>query len=235
MHWGHRVVSVLAIVSLWFHILWEKPDDNKRNIVRLSVITGGFVSNWIARLIVVVSNSWKYQHRCSVVVLHGAVRIKIPLVLGSSFELSPGQYIYIMIPTISLEMHRFYICWVDPQNIWLLVQPHAPESFTGQLARITHQTPVFVEGAYGPMTSNLGSYGTVMFIASGIRIAPILGCMKWLRKQHIQRKVVTQRISLIWEIEHDTHLDWVRDWVNQLLFEDVTRVGEAYSMQGLKC
>lgn len=56
MHWGHRMGSVVALVSLWFHILWEKSDDKKRNVVRLSLITGALVSNWLARLVVVVYN-----------------------------------------------------------------------------------------------------------------------------------------------------------------------------------
>lgn len=151
----------------------------------------------------------------------------MPLATGSSLDLFPGQYIYVMIPMISLEMHRFYICWVDEYHIWLLIQPSwGFESFTSQLTRINHEARIFVEGIYGPMTNNLASYGTVMFITCGIKIAAVLPYLQWLREQHKERRVVTQRISLIWTIDKAEHLDWVRDWVNHLLFEDITLVSK---------
>lgn len=228
MYWGHRLASVLGLLGLWFHILWES-DDKKRNVIRLSSITGALFSNWLVRLVVVVLNYRRYQ-RCIIRFSDGVSKIQIPLAPGSRFVLSPGQYIYLMIPMISLEMHRFYICWADEHRIWLLVQPYDSESFTGKLVTMSDRTSVLVEGIYGPMSNNLGSFGTVMFVTVGIKIAPILPCIKWLREEHKHRRIVTQRITLIWTIEIFSHLNWVRSWVNDLIAEDGQLVSNVYQI-----
>lgn len=76
-----------------------------------------------------------------------------------------------------------------------------------------------VEGPYGLSDLKLGSYGTVLMVATGLGIASQLPYIKHLLDAHHSRSVTTQKIKLFWEVQmegsthtHTRTLSFPRPW-----------------------
>ena len=57
-------------------------------------------------------------------------------------------------------------------------------------------------------------------LATGIGIAGQLPFIKELIDGYRKYEVKTQRISLTWILERESHENWVENWMNQLLHDD---------------
>ena len=66
----------------------------------------------------------------------------------------------------------------------------------------------------------MGNHGHVFMVATGIGIAAQLPYIKELLKQYRQARIRTQRISLVWQLEHEGDWESVHDWLQVLVKED---------------
>lgn len=73
-----------------------------------------------------------------------------------------------------------------------------------------------IEGPYGGHES-LSSYGTVLLFAGGVGITHCIGYIHHLMLQYQAGICSTRKILLIWSVPNTESLEWVRDWMDQVL------------------
>lgn len=73
-----------------------------------------------------------------------------------------------------------------------------------------------IEGPYGGHDS-LSSYGTVILFAGGVGITHCIGYIHHLMLQYQAGICSTRKILLIWSVPNTESLEWVRDWMDQVL------------------
>jgi NAD(P)H-flavin reductase len=106
-------------------------------------------------------------------------------------------------------MHTFVIAWWDdedqePQSISLLVQPRSGLTSKFHELHMTGKYFTLIDGPYGPdnsggMIRDLGDYGHLFMVATGIGIAAQIPYIKELLEAQRYGLVRTQRITLIWQ------------------------------------
>ena len=128
-----------------------------------------------------------------------------------------GQFVYVRFLTLSnlafLQSHPFYVYAWEEDRLFLLVE--VKSGFTASL--LTENTPLLqergtsvddgsgvramVEGPFGKPI-DLQSYSTIALFAKDIGIVTQLSYLrKWLRDLQGPFKVITERITLFWEVE----------------------------------
>ncbi|OAG44624.1 hypothetical protein AYO21_01114 [Fonsecaea monophora] len=94
--------------------------------------------------------------------------------------------------------------------------------FTSTLLTRAHQgggrlvLPAFVEGPYGHETS-LASFGTLLLFATGVGITHHMMYIRSLVQGYTDGTVATQHITLVWVVPNCECLDWVREWMHEIL------------------
>ncbi|KAF2261730.1 hypothetical protein CC78DRAFT_469567 [Lojkania enalia] len=76
-------------------------------------------------------------------------------------------------------------------------------------------TAAFVEGPYGG--EDLTSYGTVMLWAAGIGITHQVPHVRDIVARYANGTTATRRLTLVWIIQSPEHLEWIRNWMTQIL------------------
>ncbi|KAK5131626.1 hypothetical protein LTR04_004905 [Oleoguttula sp. CCFEE 6159] len=125
-------------------------------------------------------------------------------------------------------------------SISLLVK--LQEGLTEKLLRRRSPDAWFVTAIDGPYGSvkELGDYGSVVMVASGIGIASQIPFIKELLKGCKNHTVRTRRIFLVWQLDKESKRaesssqsavlidpgdrDWVCEWMDELLANDVSHV-----------
>ncbi|OKP11370.1 Ferric/cupric reductase transmembrane component 2 [Penicillium subrubescens] len=164
--------------------------------------------------------------------------LKIALNLPRPWIVTPGQHIYLYIPSISLwTSHPFSICWTDDFDS-LAAERETPETtptnqiyilmrrrtgFTDTLARRvsgsvnqTLSVHALVEGPYGGIHS-LDSYGTVVLFAGGVGITHHLLYLRRLVRGQVEGTVAARRITLVWVVRSPDYLEWVEEWIGSIV------------------
>jgi ferredoxin-NADP reductase len=166
---------------------------------------------------------------------------KIALRLPRPWIVTPGQHVYLYIPSISLwTSHPFSVCWydnLDPltadrderdtsgttpiRQIYILMRRRT--GFTDTLARRvcgsvnkTLSVHAFVEGPYGGIHS-LDSYGTVVLFAGGVGITHHLLYLRRLVRGQVENTVAARRITLVWVVRSPESLEWVEEWISSIV------------------
>lgn len=73
-----------------------------------------------------------------------------------------------------------------------------------------------IEGPYGGHET-FASYGTVILFAGGVGITHCVGYVHHLLTQYTQGTCATKKILLVWSVPNTESLEWVRDWMDQIL------------------
>ncbi|KAF8533983.1 hypothetical protein BDD12DRAFT_459059 [Trichophaea hybrida] len=105
----------------------------------------------------------------------------------------------------------------------LIGAPTTIESPYVDLKRIATPLRAMIEGPYGQF-KDLGSYGTVLMIATGLGIVGHLSYIKYLLEAHRNRQIRTQRICLYWQMSKGEHRHWVSRWMSELMKSDARHV-----------
>lgn len=132
---------------------------------------------------------------------------------AQSWTVRAGQRVNICVPGMSIlsifQMHTFVIAWWDhddygQQSISLLIQPRS--GLTSKFNEL-HKTGTYftlIDGPYGPdnsggLINDLGDYGHVFMVATGIGIAAQIPYIKELLDAQRHGRARTQKITLIWQ------------------------------------
>ncbi|KAG4410826.1 hypothetical protein IFR04_016035 [Cadophora malorum] len=76
-----------------------------------------------------------------------------------------------------------------------------------------------IEGPYGKEI-HLDEYGTVLLFATGIGIAGQLPYVRQLLENFHNYDAKARRIVLFWQVDSEEHLQWVGQWMTDLLEQD---------------
>ncbi|RPB10042.1 hypothetical protein P167DRAFT_281345 [Morchella conica CCBAS932] len=237
----HVLVALLVLVSLSLHV-----QITRIPLLRTgpSICVFVIVALWAALIVFrVVRSIFSSLGARAYVIGHekddGIVQIVVDF-RNPWFKFQPGQFMYITIPSISssavLQSHPFQLVWWDQplSRAFFLVRPG--KGFTRNLLHHrsawmsrgeSTEDPIMmattlrtiVEGPYGLSDLKLGSYGTVLMVATGLGIASQLPYIKHLLDAHHSRSVTTQKIKLFWEVQmegsthtHTRTLSFPRPW-----------------------
>jgi ferredoxin-NADP reductase len=105
-------------------------------------------------------------------------------------------------------------------NIYFLIRKRT--GFTHRLWLKARNSPMrsittraIVEGPYS--SQRLDSYGTAILFAAGIGITHQIPHVRELVRGYGNGTVATRRVILVWTIQAERHLEWIREWMVPIL------------------
>ncbi|PWW75021.1 hypothetical protein C7212DRAFT_282248 [Tuber magnatum] len=248
----HIMAAALAVIALYYHLAFKGYPSLRH--VKIVIALWAF-DRGLRLLRVLYRNVGRKMTRATCEALPGdAVRVTLHLARPWTFK--PGQHLYLYMPRLALwTSHPFTISWsedeqhvkFDDEKLSLHRQDitHVSRTtlsliirrrtgFTNTLYKKACDAPerifttrALVEGPYGKIDT-LGSYGTVVLIASGVGITHPVPHVRELVDGYAKGTVATRRITLVWAIPNPEHLEWIRPWMTDILSmekrRDVLRV-----------
>ena len=202
----HILVSVVIVVSLWYHLKQQNTSTRIYLWINLSVWALTTALHWAIFIFrnVVLGRPFA---RATVSYLSDAFQVDV--VVPRPWHVKAGQYVYLTIPGAgtwsALEGHPFMISWWarDERGLTcsLLVQPR--RGFSSRMfKRLGSPLRAFIDGPYG-LNHEFGQYGTVIMFATGIGIAAQLPYVKELINGYNNCEVRTRSVQLHWVMEKD--------------------------------
>ncbi|KAJ5891504.1 uncharacterized protein N7473_007732 [Penicillium subrubescens] len=240
----HRWLARIVVLEALAHVFaWCIPKARNAgwDAVRLAFMDSSFIRAGLIRAARIVTilyrNVSRDQTTADIESLPDDL-LKIALNLPRPWIVTPGQHIYLYIPSISLwTSHPFSICWTDDFDS-LAAERETPETtptnqiyilmrrrtgFTDTLARRvsgsvnqTLSVHALVEGPYGGIHS-LDSYGTVVLFAGGVGITHHLLYLRRLVRGQVEGTVAARRITLVWVVRSPDYLEWVEEWIGSIV------------------
>jgi len=207
---SHYILAVLAAYMVWRH-LYLKNAASQFYIV-LGVLI--FTLTTIAQFLRIGWRNIRRGRSCTMAKvrdIHGAVQVDI--LLPRPLKIYAGQYIYIWMPGVSFwscfQSHPFMISWWDQEvggkagQISLFLAPQ--NGFTKHLVghADARELRAWIDGPYGSR-SNLGTFGKVILLATGIGIAALVPYIKELLREHEASRVNTRNILVIWQLQRES-------------------------------
>ena len=234
-HTLHFAAAVTVLTTLFFHAAHARP-------ARIYLITGA--SSWGCAL-VLRNTSLAYRSLGTQSTILGYEEgdevVQVVVDIRRPWKFGPGQYAYLTIPTVSttavFQSHPFMITWWDKSHrrAYFLVSPQEGFSRSLLLHRdgrirggraydngrfsLRSRLTTMIEGPYG-QCDDLGSFGTVIMIATGLGITAQIPYIRHLLEAHRNREVRTQKIALYWQMRSKYHCYWVLHWMDELMIMD---------------
>ncbi|KAA8649651.1 NADPH oxidase family protein [Aspergillus tanneri] len=157
---------------------------------------------------------------------------------SSALGCASGERVGFGAPSIGLfylaQSHPFTISWWEDNDIGkatsvsLLLRSRS--GFTRKLLDRLGQEreyTVWIDGPFGPASigpcgfgGQMGDYGHVFMVATGIGIATQLPYIKELLGEYRKARIRTQRISLIWQLDEEGDWESAHDWLQMLVKQD---------------
>lgn len=162
----------------------------------------------------------------------------VTLQLPRPWTVRAGERVNLGVPSLGLfyllQAHPFSITWwednVEGEAESISLMFRARNGFTRKL--LQHVEPdreywAWIDGPFGPSSvhncgpaKEVGDYGYILMITSGIGIAAQLPYIKELLQNRRKAEVRTRKISLVWELDRSSDWESGRDWLQQLVKED---------------
>eukprot|EP00741_Cyanophora_paradoxa_P000110 tig00000057_g106.t1 len=130
----------------------------------------------------------------------------------------PGQYIFLCVPSIApLQWHPFSLssapapCLAGTEGRFTLhIRPLAPHTFTGHLKALAERPAgeplpeILVEGPYGRVSVDLTVQETVVLVAGGVGVTPMLSTLGYLAAA---RPAALRRVRFCWTVQDESPLE----------------------------
>lgn len=211
----HKGCALFLLYATWRHT------KNLGNCMRyLIACLALFTVTFILQTARILFRNVVVGKKCArLIITPGENNVQVMLTLPRPWKIRAGERINLNVPQIGLlslfQAHPFVITWWDNDaagygaSIALLFRPRS--GFTRKLK--DHIEPgqeslAWIDGPYGPSSVGLwgfsgqvGDYGHVFMVATGIGIAAQLPYIKELLDGRRQGQVRTQRITLVWQLE----------------------------------
>lgn len=141
----------------------------------------------------------------------GGVKVTIP----TRMRWQAGQHVFLRIPGISLlDNHPFTVASVmrntggndlEYNDLVLVFKPH--KGFTRRAFDISRSMPdisyrAFLDGPYGGLSRKLEAFETVLMIAGGSGITPIVAHLQHLVQKVRKGEALTKDIRIVWTVKH---------------------------------
>ncbi|KAL2810501.1 FAD-binding domain-containing protein [Aspergillus cavernicola] len=215
----HYILALVALVAIWRHVRLQKVFAQLYMVVGSGILIATTLLHWV---LLVIRNIAAGRFGSRAQVSRGGDSAQVVIPVNRPFSVYAGMTVYIWMPGVSLLSmfcsHPFTVTWweVNKQgkatSISLLAQKR--DTFTQKL--INHQAKEFltwIDGPYGEPI-NLSSYDNILLVASGIGITSQISYIRELLDHH------PKHIFVAWELDDKSNLDWVYQWMDQLLLVD---------------
>lgn len=192
--------------------------------------TGGGMILWFVDRLIRFYKSSKVFPVTDIQVLHSGDTTQLAL-QPNGFSFRAGQYAFINIPSISpLEWHPFTISSAPGETaLTFHIKSMGKTSWTARLARIyggegnafapvTSLPIVNIDGPYGN-PPNFLSHKTVVLVAGGIGITPMISIVKDLHQLRKQNALSLKKVYLMWVVRDLAMLDMFRDVFDEISIE----------------
>lgn len=157
-----------------------------------------------------------------------------------------GQHIFIRIPGISLlDNHPFTVASImsddtkdcEYNDLVLVFKPH--KGFTRRVFDISRTRPdvsyrAYLDGPYGGLSRKLEAFETVLMVAGGSGITPIVAHLQHLASKIRQGEALTRDIRIIWTVKRFGMVSpCIKPRMNSLLIQ--FRISRMVQRRNLRC
>lgn len=233
----HSLLAAALLVTTWFHIKLYRS----RYLVLASV--GLLIALTAFRLTRTLVRCCSLSRDRTITISRISARtfasdlVKVEVELARPWKVTPGQYAHLTLPSLYsnswLQSHPFMIvAWYDDHGrdtsrpatrLEMIVRPAKGWTEYG-LCPLTRPTisrfrTALIDGPYGT-GRDLGQYGTVIMVASGMGIFAHIPYIKGLFEGYRQARIRTRRLRIYWQIEYDRCTEWSQKWMNDFLRQD---------------
>lgn len=231
----HLACAFSALCMTWRHI---QPERKARSYVL--VCLGTFVATGVLHLLRILFRNIVFRGstmRMSIQ-LHAEDMVCTKLRLPRPWAVCAGEWVTLGVPFVGLfyllQAHPFSISWWETNysgktdTIYLLFR--ARTGFTRKVWRCLEPAREYwawIDGPFGPApvhqcgtTQDMGDYGHILMVTTGIGIAAQLPYIKELVKMCWEAGVHTQRICLVWQLDWTGDYECTRDWLQHLVKQD---------------
>ena len=208
----HGIAAVLVGITVLCHLLHSRNFPQLGVLVPSVAISLLFVLRWVLLLIRNIKYA-KVASRAVIIRMKHADAVRVVIPINRPFRIQPGMSVYIWMPGVSLraalQTYSFPISWWENDangnatSITLLARKE--RGFTQRL--IDHPRSEFLtwlDGPYG-RPEGLAGYSRVLFIGTGIGIAPLLSYIRLSVESNINNHSHCD-IFIVWEVDHECKL-----------------------------
>lgn len=206
---SHQIIAALYAITIWRHV--GSRSRSRISLLCIQIIPGVFLSTVLLETAaIIIRNFALRQPYARALIYKKGKAVSLSLSVPRPWNIRAGQYINLWIPGVSfrsfvtLQSHPFTIAsWTSGKAMSLdfLIEPRA--GFTKLLAQVAERSErpyiAFFSGPHGTPVP-VGSFGSVMMVASGFGIAAQLPYLKELIEGYNRCEVRTRRIHLIWQL-----------------------------------
>jgi predicted ferric reductase len=220
---AHTVLSIAILIALWRHI--PTPPTRAADIF-LRIGTGLWAAvtavHWclfafrnyasgrpFAR---VVARRLVDEDPSNHAMVDSSYVLRLDVSVPRPWRVRAGQSIFLSIPRLGVftgvRGHPFMISWWhrDRKGLTLSLLVQSRAGFTAELNRYPERSLLaFIDGPYGA-PHDLGEYGTVIMLASGIGIAGHMPYIKELISGYNSCEVRTRRVLVVWQVHEECEL-----------------------------
>lgn len=185
----------------------------KHEVGLVVVVAGWWVVDIFTRLIIMAG--CRYPKKANMRNLPADV-IELSFPKPSSFDYNAGQYIFIIIPKLSLfEAHPFSIS-SSPHMDMVTVHIRVLGNWTRSLRKIVDshdEIDILMEGPYGSIAVDIfeGRYKMALLVSGGIGITPMQSICNTLIYQHNVLNKLWKKVWFVWTVREYEVFDAMND------------------------
>ncbi|KAE8397426.1 hypothetical protein BDV37DRAFT_276930 [Aspergillus pseudonomiae] len=233
----HQGCAIVALYAIWRHT--HTMRDSHAWVYSWGCVIV-FILSLSAQIARLIFRNLVIGKKCTKLTLHtfGENIARLTLTLPRPWAVQAGERVELSAPSIEIsylaQSHPFTICWWEDNDtgeavsVSLLLRPRSgfTRKVLGRLEQDREYTAWF-DGPFGPVSigsygscGQMGNYGHIFMVATGIGIAAQLPYIKEILTQYRRARLRTQRISLVWQLEHEEDWEAVHNWLQILVKQD---------------
>ncbi|KAJ5417423.1 uncharacterized protein N7487_000973 [Penicillium crustosum] len=231
----HQACALVMIYTIWRHTHSFHANSWFYTIIYISTLT---VTGIVQLARILFRNVALGKGSVQLTLQRNGDTAQLTIELPRAWKVRAGERLMLGVPCVGLvylfQAHPFTIAWWEENQIdqtmlvSLLLRPRS--GFTRRLLErleVNQKCRAWVDGPFGPcsvhplgISSDVGDYGHLLLVATGIGIATQLPYIKEILDGHRLARVRTQRISLVWQLDRPGDWESAHEWLQKLVAQD---------------
>jgi predicted ferric reductase len=232
----HLVFALVGLYAIWKHL----PPKSTKLQWFVAACLAAFSTTTLFQVVRIIYRNFVMGRKSVRMTMspHAEDIMHVTLSLPRAWRVSAGERICLTVPSVGLfyffQTHPFTITWweegEDGNATSISLMFRARTGFTRKLQdrlKANQEYWALIDGPYGPalggkygISQDVGEYGHILMVTSGIGIAAQLPYAKELLQRRRAAEVRTQRISLVWRLDRVGDWESAREWLQQLVLQD---------------